>query len=497
MGINALWSRRPRRGDPSLSEVLRHNRVEQVGPDFLVVSPKVAPSARIEIAPPRNMQFADTVADDLREIGSSAPSPFGSWARQEYNQELVGIRGLQKYDQMRRSDGTVRGSLRLIKTPVQTARWMIKSGDPGNPTADKVARFVEWNLRHGMSISFNQVIREALSMLDYGFYAFEKVWEPAIWEGQPVLKWQKLAPRHPMDVQEWDVDSEGGAQGFWQYPYDSSGSSRGPYIPIGKMLVFTYDREAGNMEGISLLRSAYKHWYYKEQLYKIDAIQKERHGIGIPIITLPAGFKESDRKLADELGANLRTNERAHVVLPPNWEIIFAKLEGQPVNAIESINHHDLQIQKNILAPFMNEPVDEEKQTTFYKGTRDIADIIADTINKYGIPQLVDRNFSRFGGVYPEIHARRIGEWQDLRTLSFAMRNFVGANLITPDERLEETLREEMDMPPADIDSRRVTAKPQAPGAPSAGLPRQSQASNMKQATNAGSSSTGNDKSGG
>jgi hypothetical protein len=186
--------------------------------------------------------------------------------------------------------------------------------------------------------------------------------------------------------------------------------------------------------------------------------------------------------------------------LPPNWEIIFAKLEGQPVNAIESIEHHDLQIQKNILAPFMNEAVEEDKQATFLKSTRDIADIIADAFNHYAIPQLVDMNFSRFGDKYPQLVARRIGEWQDVRTLSFAMRNFVGAKLITPDETLETTLRDEMDMPPADVNTRREVSTPQAPEepeAPEAGMPRQSQAANMRQAKTAGSSNVGRDVSGG
>ncbi len=450
MGLRSLWSRRDT--DPSLNQILRDNRVEAVGPDYLVVSPRTLPvgvGPSIEIAPPPGVspaqQFADetdNIAEMMREIGSAASSPFGAWARQEYNLELAGLSGLRKFDKMRRSDGTVRGSLRLIKSPVQTARWMVKPGEPGNARSEKIARFVEWNLWHGMSISFNQVIREALLMLDYGFYSFEKVWEPAVWEGQPVLKWKKLAPRHPMDVKEWKLDDAGGAQGFWVFATDPR--KEDPYIPIRKLLIFSYDREAGNLTGISLLRSAYKHWYFKEQLYKIDAIQKERHGIGIPIITLPPGFTAQDRALADDLGANLRTNERAHVVLPPNWEIIFAKLEGQPVNAIESIEHHDLQIQKNILAPFMNEGTPEEEQITFLKGTRDIADIITDVFNKYAIPQLVDANFSRFGDRYPTLAARRIGEWQDLRTMSFTLRNLVGANLIIPDERLETSLRDEL-----------------------------------------------------
>src|SRR6202000_3063401 len=115
-------------------------------------------------------------------------------------------------------------------------------------------------------------------------------------------------------------------------------------IPINKLLVFSFDKEAGNIEGISLLRSAYKHWYYKDTLYKIDAIQKERHGIGVPVIQMPPGWKKADKDLAEKIGRNLRTNEKAHIVLPPMWNILFAKLEGQPVDCLPSIEHHNQMI---------------------------------------------------------------------------------------------------------------------------------------------------------
>lgn len=414
---------------------------------------------------PSTVALADV---DLREIGSSSPSPWVSFSRNEYNRDLAGTKGCQVYDRMRRSDGTIRGTIRVVKTPVLAARWFIE------PRSDKkrdenIAKFVWRCLTDEMSISWPQILTEALLCADFGYYMFEKVWEKRIIDGTERIVLAKLAPRHPMDVKEWKYDTNGGPKGVVMYGSNASGPMDDVYIPIQKLLVFSFDREAGNVEGISVLRSAYKHWYFKEQLYKIDAIQKERHGIGVPVIKLPPNFNDKDKVAANELGRNLRTNERAHVVLPPNWELIFAKMEGHMVDAIKSIEMHDDAIRENVLAGFLKSSATtkEEDQVLFLKATRFIADILCDTFNLYLIPELVEYNFPR--GKAPKLRARRIGEQADWRTLSFAIRNLIGAGVIRPDDRLEEWIRDEMDLPKADVKTIRVVQTPQgAPMAPAA-----------------------------
>jgi hypothetical protein len=99
-----------------------------------------------------------------------------------------------------------------------------------------------------------------------------------------------------------------------------------------------------------------------------------------------------------------------------------------------------------------------------------------------------------------------------MRTLSFAVRNYVGAGVITPDETLENFIREATDLPPVDMATRREVLTPQDPNAedeegeegeedkkdpgknvkpPKAGPPRQSKPKPAP--TNKG----GNDRSGG
>ena len=445
---------------PTLSEVVRKYDVldvyENEGYPFVVVADK--PGKTFKEMP------------DTRELGSSSPSPFTSDVRKEYNRELLGINGLKKYDRMRKSHGAVRGTLRTIKTPVLAARWFCEAAS--DKKRDKTAADFIWRcFTEFMTISWPQVLVEALLCADFGYYMFEMVWEERVIDGTDRLVWSKLLPLHPMDVKEWKYDKHGGPEGVVMYVKKNEYEVDEQFIPIDKLLVFTFDREAGNIEGISVLRSAYKHWFFNEKLTQIDAIQKERHGIGVPVIKLPPGFTPADKAAAQELGANLRTNERAHVVLPPNWDLMFAKLEGNPVNALESMKYHDEMIRENVLAAFQgsDKATKEEDQAMFLKATRYLADIVCETFNVYAIPKLMKYNFERVGT--PKLRARRIGEQADWRTLSFALRNLVGAGIVRPDDELERWVREEMDLPAPDLATVRVVAAPQGAPAPQAQQP--------------------------
>lgn len=478
----------------SLTEAMNKYDVVGVSPD---------PNSPFIIMAERTNNMAPGTA--TQELGYSSPSPWTSWTREERVPELRDKIGLRTFYDMKRADGTVRGGLRLFKTPILAARWFIE--EASDSAIDKnIAKFVEDNLFRELSVPWSRIVEDALSMCEYGFFPFELVFK----EDAGKLKLSKLAPRHPMDIQEWAWDNEGGVDGVWMEPQQVVGDFQGMsypntwdrvFIPISKMVIFVLEQEAGDLRGISLLRSAYKHYYYKDTLYKIDAIQKERHGIGVPIIKLPPGFTAGDKNLANELGRNLRTNERAHIVVPSNWEILFAEIKGQPVNCITSIDHHDMKIKSNILAPFMDEPSPGAGVggfDIFYKSVRYVANTICDTFNHFVIPKLVDYNFARGG--YPKLRVRSIGEWEDIRTMSFAYRNFVGAGTIRPDDELEKFVRNMLDLPPVDKTSIRLPAAPQAGGANAPGEPKPPKVGEPRQAAPSAStprSNSGNDKSGG
>lgn len=405
------------------------------------------------------IKLAQAAAEvDYRELGATGSSIYGRFREDEYNPTLRGQAGLKKYDEMRRSDAQVRASLRLLKTPVLAGKWNVQPASQSVRDTN-AAEFVRRCIWEFMSISWNDILTNALLMLDFGYFCFEKVWEERYIDGQRRIVWKKLSPRHPMDIQEWKYDERGGPAAIVMEPYDPF---RQPEIeiPIDKLLVFTNEREAGNIQGTSALRSAYKHFYFKDNLYKIDAIQKERHGIGVPVIKLPPNFNKLDAQLADEIGRNLRVNEKAHVVLPPMWELEFAKLEGNPVDAVTSIEHHNRMISVNVLGGFIEKTSsgdDKSDHEIFLKASRYIADQVRDVFNKYAIPQLIDFNFERVG--YPQLIVRRVGEVTDWRTLSFAIRNMIGADVLRSDDDLEDWARDEMDLPLKDKETDRAEDK--------------------------------------
>lgn len=491
--------------------------LEEVMGNYEIVSaasddPVNGHSAYIVVAERGYNEVGNTLAATdtaLRELGYTSPSPWTTWTREDENVGLRDKQGIKKYMQMKRSDGMVRGALRGVKTPITGAHWFVKPG--GKSTRDvNAAKFIEKTLFENLNVPWACVLEDILLMLDYGYMAFEKVYDPIPDEnGRIGLK--KLAPRHPLDIQEWDWDAQGGPNGIVLEPNPMTPGNEPIAIPIKKLAVFYHEGEAGDLRGLSLLRSVYKHWYYKDTLYKIDAIQKERHGIGVPIIKLPPNFTAEDKRIAENLGRNLRTNERAHVTLPPMWELGFAELKGHPVDCLKSVDHHNMMIMATILAPFLTEAkTDPKSLDLFYKSTRYIAAAICEIVNRYIIRDLIDINFSRVK--YPKLTVRRIGEWEDIRTMTFALRNLVGANIIKPDDPLEHYMREELDMPEADPETAREpkavqgptppgggNANPESkdsnkPGGPSnvqAGLPRQTKPSTTPPRKNGGRDSSG------
>jgi hypothetical protein len=455
-------------GSIALSELLRDFAVVEAYPDpqgsFMIVTDRESGQT----------QLVETVAT-APELGYSSPSPWTSWTREEWNPKLRDKLGITEYYRMKRLDGIIRGSLRAFKTPVLSAHWFMKPG--GESAADKnAAKFIQDMFENRMNVSWSRTLEDILLMCEYGYMPMEKVYALGS-DGKVFLR--KLAPRHPADIQAFQYDANGGPAGIVMEPktqitemqttapttpFNPGGTFQndGIPIPISKLAIFSLEAEAGDLQGISILRSAYKHYKYKDTLYKIDAIQKERHGIGVPVIKMPPGWNKDDKKLAEQIGRNLRTNERSHITIPPQWEIYFAKLEGQPVDCMGSINHHNDMIMANVLAQFVTESdIKKESLETFYKATRYVAETVSDTMNRHVIQDLVEINWSRVKA--PKLIPRRIGEWEDARTQSFTLRNYVGAGLIRPDDRLEAHLREENDLPEIDWETRQEIVAPQDP----------------------------------
>ena len=110
------------------------------------------------------------------EIGESGTEIYDGVIYEEYNQKLFGSLGIDAYDKMRKSDGTVQGALKAVKLPIQRAKWFVQ---PASEDAqdEEIAAFVTKALFELQTITWANFLRQSLLMLDFGHMVFEKVFE--------------------------------------------------------------------------------------------------------------------------------------------------------------------------------------------------------------------------------------------------------------------------------------------------------------------------------
>ena len=190
----------------------------------------------------------------------------------EYSSELQGLNGVTKYEEMRSGDATVAAALLAMELPIRSTNWKIEPGTTNGEVTDadkEIADFVEKAFFDKMDGSFDDFLRQALTMLTFGFSVFEKVYK--VEDGKIYIK--KVAQRLQKSI--YERKQEDGTPGITQ---QLNNSEKPMYIsiPAEKLVIFTNRKEGSNPEGRSVLRSAYKHWYYKDNLYSFDGVKHER-----------------------------------------------------------------------------------------------------------------------------------------------------------------------------------------------------------------------------
>lgn len=229
---------------------------------------------------------------------------------------------------------------------------------------------------------------------------------------------------------------------------------------MDKLAIFVNQKEGENWEGVSLLRSAYKHWLMKHKMYIIDAMAMERQGLGVPYAKrIAAGVtKKNEEEDMDELLANIRANEKGYARYSSNWEVGFLDMKAGTIkNPIQMIQHHDRGILVNVLGQFLalgaggapgSWALSTDQSKLFLISIESVARYVCDVVNKYVVPKLVDYNFD---GVkkYPELAFDKIGQ-VDFAKLMVAVMQGIQSGVVDADDSLKEYLRDVMDLPEQD-----------------------------------------------
>lgn len=403
------------------------------------------------------MQLA-TKKQLLDRLGNSGTFYFSGYFNEEYNPDWTDISRIEIIEKMRRQDGVIQGILQAVKSPLKGTHWYVQPA--GDDESDQlIAEEVEKQIFNMPNRGFLEFLREALAFLDFGHYVFEKIWYIRD-DGKIALR--DLAPRIPHSILNWRTTDN--KKGITQYirndsmyeqidpvGSDSTVNSAKTYsIPFEKLLIFTHNKEGDDYTGISLLRAAYSHWFFKNKIYKIQAVAIERMGAGLPTVEFdPAKTGQAEKDAMKKALENLYANEAAYLMFPNSMKFDFATPKASSMQGMidETIKHHNRMIMMSVLAEFLDLgggdtgslALSQDQSSFFLQSLEDIARYFCEEFNRNVVKEIVDLNFGK-QEKYPTLAFAPLGTI-DYQEMSGVLSTLSAAGMLEADPEMLQFIR--------------------------------------------------------
>ena len=408
--------------------------------------------------------------DEFIELGSSGLRRSGGTITEEFLANLQGVKGFKVYREMRDNDPVIGAMLYAIDKVITRLEWHVEGED------ERTATFVQECL-DDMSDSWDATLQNILSMLVYGWSFHEVVYK--IRGGltndprtnsrfkDHRIGWRKWPVRAQETLQEWMIDDRGGIQGMVQIDPSGGGLHR---IPIEKALLFRTTTNRNNPEGYSLLRNAYRPWFYKRRIEEIEAVGIERDLAGLPMAFVPPEYLMNTASPAQkavlnaitDIVQNVKRNEQEGIVFPAAYDEqgnrifdlqLLSASGGRQFDTGAVIQRYDQRIAMSLLSDFLL--LGSDRVGSFALGTAkidlwtlavdSIAKTIAEVVNQYAIPRLLKLNAMRTDTLpyltYGQVSSVELSDVADY------VSKLVGVGAIMPDPSLEDHLRQLGDLP--------------------------------------------------
>lgn len=400
------------------------------------------------------------------EIGSSGLQRQNGYVYEEFLREFRGERGMKIYREMSDNDPVVGAVLFAIDMLMRQVPWRVEPGSP-NPEDVKIAHFLETCL-NDMSHTWPDFISEVMSMLSFGWSWFEIVYKirdgfktedgeisessfPNLSPSTPQSRsqgtgmsggpgigyspnptetretgassqyddgkigWRKIAIRAQESLYKWEFDNEGGVNALLQRPWPDYDERR---IPLSRSLLFRTMIRKGNPEGKSVLRTAYRAWYFKNRLETIEGIGVERDLAGLPVAWVPAKWLTGETLSAAESAAltaikkmvvRIRRDEQEGVVFPLAYDkqghkvydlTLLSSGGSRQFDTGKIIERYDQRIAMTVLADFIllghqkvgSFALSNDKTNLFSLALGAWLDLIQEVLNRYAVPRLLRLN---------------------------------------------------------------------------------------------------------
>jgi hypothetical protein len=430
----------------------------------------------------------------MNELGTTGLKRSAGYIDEEFLPHLRGRKAVQVYREMGDNDAISSAMLFTITQLLRGVDWPVV---PGGKTKDdlKAAKLVETCMQD-MSSSWDDVIQEILSCLQYGWAWHEIVYKRRMgpWEtdgrhrskySDGLVGWRKMPIRAQETLQRWVFDDTGDVQALIQLaPPDYKTRT----IPISRSLLFRFGHHKGNPEGKSILRGSYRSWYYKKRLEEFESVGVERDLAGLPMVSVPSEYLRAkpgsdQHKMVESMKKmvrSIRRNEQEGLVFPtaydPDTKQPLFKFElltsggSRTFNTNELIQRYEQRQLMTVLADFImvghqgstgtyNLHVD--KTGIFREALNAVALSIAEVFNRHAIPRLFAANGWK-PKTLPTIQPANVDS-PDLSQLSQFLTSTAGLGFSWgPDPDMERFLRNAAGLPElgeSEMDSNRQNAR--------------------------------------
>lgn len=413
-----------------------------------------------------------------KEIGRIGQRRYGGIIYEEFLHELRGKKGIEIYREMSENDDVVGAILYSIEMLVRQCAWNVEPG--GDSAKDKEAAQFVRSCMEDMQETWTDTISEILSFLTFGWSFHEIVYKRRMGNTRDsrtkskysdgLIGWKKLPIRAQETLYQWEYDKEDNLLGMTQMPPPDYGIFT---IPIEKALLFRTKSRKNNPEGRSILRNAYRSWYFKRRIQEIEGIGIERDLAGLPVLYGPEGLNLWDKTMPENIEIlnnlesmvrNIRRDEMEGVVLPANYKLELLSSGGTrqfDTNAI--VTRYDTRIAMTVLADFIflghdktgSWALSSDKTELFAAAIGAYLDIICETFNSQGIPALLDINGKYFEGIteYPKMTHGDIEDADITKVASF-IKDMTGIGVLVPDDSLEDYIRQVGHLPERTFETR-------------------------------------------
>jgi len=443
---------------------------------------------------------------NFSDYGSYGLRQYAGWIKEEFLRDLIGREGARTYREMMDNSSVIGAMIFTIQQAMRKVTWRCDPVEAAG--AEQYAAFAD-SLRDDMSHTWDDFVVEMLSMLPYGYSVHELVYKrrlgrypkpgavaadempinepehlPQSKYDDGLIGWRRMPIRGQETILKWFLDDNGQITGVTQQPWVGTLID----IPIEKLLLFRPTSHKNNPEGRSILRNAYRDYFFVKRLEELEAILFERMG-GFPVIYLPGNIidkaastntndpdvAQAQRTLAYYKGAigRVRLDEQMGALLPSDpwrdedgkplnirmyeFQLVTPQHGRQTVDPDKTIERHSTQILMTLLADFIK--LGHEVRGTnnlaitrvdmFYAAIEGWLNAAADVLNRFALPRIFKMN-----GFPEDMVPKYVPDMPqrlDLDSLGAFIANIAKAGMpLFPNDEIEAFVRDAAGFPELD-----------------------------------------------